>query len=92
MTTANSASRVRLGRLEITDAVWSELSWFELLCGLVDHVQRDWGQVRQVETQQCRGTASRGPQLRTKRVTRHGSEYWIITEPKRSVTRIELAE
>ena len=92
MTTTVSASQVRLGTIEISDGAWQVLSWNDLVCGLVDHLQGDWGQVRKRPKLHHSTMGPNGPQLRSMCISSQGKEFRIITEPDRSITLIELAE
>jgi len=85
-----SAPKFPPGRVVITDHAANEISPEDIVLALRRHVQGDWGDLEAPNRRENERALLLGCRLLSAYSSRTGLRFWIITEPDRSRTNVEL--
>jgi len=87
---ASAESRFPLGLILITPEADEGLSSEEVDSALARHSHKDWGDVGEEEWKKNNRSLRNGSRVFSVYHAGNGSEFWVITEPKRTITTIIL--
>ena len=80
----------RMGEVAVTPGAADELTFDEILVGLIRHLQGDWGRLCAADCAANEQALLNGHRVMSEFVSGEGRKYWVITEHDRSVTTILL--
>lgn len=85
-------ARFQLGRVVCTPNALNNLTYDDILSGLLRHLTGDWGDVGDDDREENEWSLQEGYRLFSVYHTANGLKFWIITEADRSATTVLLPE
>jgi hypothetical protein len=87
-----SAAKFKTGQIVTTANALNQLTYDDILAGLLRHVTGDWGDLDADDRQENDLALERGTRLLSAYQAGNGVKFWIITEADRSSTTVLLPE